>query len=93
MKCRLLVALKIHLLLVVRFAHSNHFFFYRRQLPSRVNARQVKFTSFLAFTLVFHCLLDVHLMWEELEVVRISISPVGAGTEELLLMKLVRVIR
>lgn len=92
MECRLLVALKIHLLLVLRLAHSNHFF-YRRQLPSRVNARRVKFTSFLAFTLIFHCLLDVHLMWEELEVVRISISPVGAGTEELLLMKLVRVIR
>ena len=62
-------------------------FFLSEAVTSRVNTRQVKFTSFLAFTLVFHCLLDVHLMWEELGVVRISISLVGAGTGELLLMK------
>ena len=69
------------------------FSFLSEAVTSCVNARQVKFTSFLAFTLVFHCLLDVHLMWEELAVVRISISLVGAGPGELLLMKLVRVIR
>ena len=42
---------------------------------------------FLSFHSGFRCLSGVHLMWEELAVVRKSLSPVDAGPGELLLMK------